>query len=279
LLTTIYSHKPSLFRSNKSLPCQFTVLVLYPIPDGTKVTISAGNEENSYADIKNNATEMTAQMARFSDLRFVGKSGRGKNFNLTITIHTSPLKEVATVNGIIKVTVDGPRDSRNPNKHLMPDPRKRCGGPLDASAFAFLAKQPRFLPPPGFPAAFNQLPPLLPARSVALYESFIAAAAMNAALRGGQASNVLPFNSPADFLAAQQQISNALLGLKKIGENVGKEKKEDQKLPSSSELPSPKFTPRATEKIKVSEVFEKFCGKRRKKLSKKFLDEFSFPKF
>jgi hypothetical protein len=56
------------------------------------------------------------QVARFSDLRFVGKSGRGKNFNLTITIHHSDYREVTVVPSVIKVTVDGPRDSRNASK-------------------------------------------------------------------------------------------------------------------------------------------------------------------
>lgn len=69
---------PSHWRSNKSLPQPFTVLILYPVPDGTKITVAAGNEENACADIKNNIAEVTQQMARFSDLRFVGKSGRGE---------------------------------------------------------------------------------------------------------------------------------------------------------------------------------------------------------
>lgn len=65
-------------RSNKSLPTPFVVIILDPIPDGTKVTVAAGNEENCCADVKNNVTEINSQIARFSDLRFVGKSGRGK---------------------------------------------------------------------------------------------------------------------------------------------------------------------------------------------------------
>uniref|UniRef100_A0A0N5A7F6 Runt domain-containing protein n=1 Tax=Parastrongyloides trichosuri TaxID=131310 RepID=A0A0N5A7F6_PARTI len=103
---------PSHWRSNKSLPTPFVVVSLRPIPDGTKVTVSAGNEENSCADLKNATAEFQQQTARFSDLRFVGKSGRGKNFNLTITIQTNP-QIIAIVTKAIKVTVDGPRDSRN----------------------------------------------------------------------------------------------------------------------------------------------------------------------
>lgn len=39
----------------------------------------------------------------------------GKNFNLTITVHSDPM-QVATVSKAIKVTVDGPRESRNKPK-------------------------------------------------------------------------------------------------------------------------------------------------------------------
>ncbi|KAE9552903.1 hypothetical protein FO519_003888 [Halicephalobus sp. NKZ332] len=120
---------PNHWRSNKSLPNPFMVLVLAPVEDGTRVTVSAGNEENCAADVKNNVTEIHQQVAKFSDLRFVGKSGRGKNFNLTITIHREGSHEVAIASSIIKVTVDGPRDSRNANKFSHPfDFRKRPMG-------------------------------------------------------------------------------------------------------------------------------------------------------
>lgn len=59
------------------MPTPFIVLALHPVPDGTKVIVAAGNEENCTADVKNNVAEFCSQMARFSDLRFVGKSGRG----------------------------------------------------------------------------------------------------------------------------------------------------------------------------------------------------------
>ncbi|EJW86733.1 runt [Wuchereria bancrofti] len=102
---------PNHWRSNKSLPLPFTVFALGPVPDGTLVTVAAGNEENCCADLRNNRTHMNGQIARFNDLRFVGKSGRGKNFHLTITIDTKPA-QIAIVGKAIKVTVDGPRDSR-----------------------------------------------------------------------------------------------------------------------------------------------------------------------
>ncbi|VDN06628.1 unnamed protein product [Thelazia callipaeda] len=110
---------PNHWRSNKSLPTPFTVFALGPVPDGTLVTVSAGNEENCCADLRNNRTQMNSQIARFNDLRFVGKSGRGKNFHLTITINTKPA-QIAIVGKAIKVTVDGPRDSRT-NKRTALD--------------------------------------------------------------------------------------------------------------------------------------------------------------
>ncbi len=69
---------PHHWRSNKSLPLAFTVIALGEVDDGTLVTVQAGNEENSCADIRNNVTCIKNQLARFSDLRFVGKSGRGE---------------------------------------------------------------------------------------------------------------------------------------------------------------------------------------------------------
>ena len=45
----------------------------------------------------------------------MGRSGRGKHFNLTITINTCPT-EVAVYPTCIKVTVDGPREPRNKSK-------------------------------------------------------------------------------------------------------------------------------------------------------------------
>ena len=54
-------------------------------------------------------------MAKFSDLRFVGRSGRGKSFTVTITISGHP-NLVATYNKAIKVTVDGPREPRTKSR-------------------------------------------------------------------------------------------------------------------------------------------------------------------
>lgn len=111
---------PSHWRSNKSLPCAFKVIALdYDIPDGTEVIIAAGNDENYNPELRNNTAVMKNGIAKFNDLRFVGRSGRGKSFSVTITIraslsHISSIPDqIATYNKAIKVTVDGPREPRS----------------------------------------------------------------------------------------------------------------------------------------------------------------------
>ncbi|KAM8871767.1 runt-related transcription factor 1 isoform 1-T1 [Synchiropus picturatus] len=102
---------PAHWRCNKTLPIAFKVVVLGDIPDGTLVTVMAGNDENYSAELRNATAAIKNQMARFNDLRFVGRSGRGKSFTLTITVFTSP-PQVATYQRAIKITVDGPREPR-----------------------------------------------------------------------------------------------------------------------------------------------------------------------
>ena len=48
------------------------------IPDGVTVTILAGNDDNFSAELRNSTAIMKNQVARFNDLRFVGRSGRGE---------------------------------------------------------------------------------------------------------------------------------------------------------------------------------------------------------
>ncbi|XP_026470551.1 segmentation protein Runt-like [Ctenocephalides felis] len=103
---------PAHWRSNKTLPASFRVVSLGDVTDGTLVTLRAGNDENFCAELRNCTAVMKNQVAKFNDLRFVGRSGRGKSFTLTITISTSP-PQVATYTKAIKVTVDGPREPRS----------------------------------------------------------------------------------------------------------------------------------------------------------------------
>nr|AWX48896.1 Runx3 [Ctenopharyngodon idella] len=113
---------PSHWRCNKTLPVAFKVVALGDVPDGTLVTVMAGNDENYSAELRNASAVMKNQVARFNDLRFVGRSGRGKSFTLTITVFTGP-PQVATYHRAIKVTVDGPRE---PRRHrVKPDEHKQ----------------------------------------------------------------------------------------------------------------------------------------------------------
>ncbi|XP_018614332.1 runt-related transcription factor 1 isoform X3 [Scleropages formosus] len=102
---------PTHWRCNKTLPIAFKVVALGDIPDGTLVTVMAGNDENYSAELRNATAAVKNQVARFNDLRFVGRSGRGKSFTLTITVFTNP-PQVATYQRAIKITVDGPREPR-----------------------------------------------------------------------------------------------------------------------------------------------------------------------
>ncbi|KAJ8939822.1 hypothetical protein NQ318_014949 [Aromia moschata] len=108
---------PTHWRSNKSLPIAFKVVSLDEVPDGTVVTLKAGNDENYCAELRNYSAVMKNQVAKFNDLRFVGRSGRGKSFTVTITISSSPWYQMATYNKAIKVTVDGPREPRTKSNY------------------------------------------------------------------------------------------------------------------------------------------------------------------
>ncbi|KAM9317011.1 runt-related transcription factor 2 isoform 4-T4 [Gastrophryne carolinensis] len=108
---------PSHWRCNKTLPVAFKVVALGEVLDGSVVTVMAGNDENYSAELRNASAVMKNQVARFNDLRFVGRSGRGKSFTLTITVFTNP-PQVATYHRAIKVTVDGPREPRRHRQKL-----------------------------------------------------------------------------------------------------------------------------------------------------------------
>ena len=69
---------PGHWRSNKTLPVAFKVIALGDVGDGTICTVKAGNDENCCAELRNATAVMKNQVAKFNDLRFVGRSGRGK---------------------------------------------------------------------------------------------------------------------------------------------------------------------------------------------------------
>lgn len=61
------------------------MVALGEIPDGTLVTVMAGNDENYSAELRNATAAIKNQVARFNDLRFVGRSGRGTQIKHTNT--------------------------------------------------------------------------------------------------------------------------------------------------------------------------------------------------
>ncbi|KAM9726324.1 runt-related transcription factor 2 [Menidia menidia] len=115
------SSLPQHWRCNKTLPRAFTVVALgNDVPDGVVVTVMAGNDDNNNAELRNATTTMKQGCAHFNDLRFVGRSGRGKSFTLSINVMTSP-PQIATLHRAIKITVDGPRlPRRQRQKELKP---------------------------------------------------------------------------------------------------------------------------------------------------------------
>lgn len=86
----VCSALPTHWRSNKTLPVAFKVIMLDEISDGTVVNIRAGNDENYCGELRNCTAIFKNQVAKFNDLRFVGRSGRGKS---TVTFSISPSKE------------------------------------------------------------------------------------------------------------------------------------------------------------------------------------------
>ncbi|EAT41317.1 AAEL007036-PA [Aedes aegypti] len=78
---------PNHWRSNKTLPVAFKVVALGDVGDGTMVTVMAGNDENFCGELRNCTAIMKNQVAKFNDLRFVGRSGRGEwNFSSSIYV-------------------------------------------------------------------------------------------------------------------------------------------------------------------------------------------------
>ena len=69
---------PGHWRSNKSLPTSFRVVALNEVKDGTTVNVRVGNDDNFCGELRNNTAAMKGQVAKFNDLRFVGRSGRGR---------------------------------------------------------------------------------------------------------------------------------------------------------------------------------------------------------
>ena len=108
------THLPECWRARKHLENPFRVLFKHAcVPDGTRVVVSAFNNNNPDAEVRNNIALVRNGMAVFGDLRFVGKSGRGAKFHVLIRAETQPRHIVAIYRDAIKITVDGPRAPRS----------------------------------------------------------------------------------------------------------------------------------------------------------------------
>ncbi|KNC73573.1 hypothetical protein SARC_13870, partial [Sphaeroforma arctica JP610] len=81
------------------------VYALCIVPDGTECTVHAQNEEALFSEMKNNSATIVNGVATFEDLRFVGRSGRGKTLTVTVKILTHP-PMTAQLFDHIKITVD-----------------------------------------------------------------------------------------------------------------------------------------------------------------------------
>ena len=68
---------PVHWRSNKALPQMFRVYSLKPIADGTEVAVTTVNDMGQNCDVKNGTARFQHNVAKFVDMRFNGKSGRG----------------------------------------------------------------------------------------------------------------------------------------------------------------------------------------------------------
>lgn len=84
---------PPHWRSNKTLPVAFKVVALGDVGDGTVVTVRAGNDENYCAELRNSTAVMKNQVAKFNDLRFVGRSGRGKYLPTYLDVYLCSVAE------------------------------------------------------------------------------------------------------------------------------------------------------------------------------------------
>ncbi|UMM11364.1 hypothetical protein L5515_000688 [Caenorhabditis briggsae] len=156
----LYTALPKHWRSNKSFQEPFYVVLLTPVPDNTEVSIWAGNDEKPCEEVRNEKAKVHRQVAKFNDLRFVGRSGRGRKFHLTIVIHSSPMM-VATVKNVIKVTVDGPRDARIPKPSGCTKRQEQQQTPTIFPCDILQSSTPSMpmIPPPWWTLAPN-LPPL-----------------------------------------------------------------------------------------------------------------------
>ncbi|XP_029568435.1 runt-related transcription factor 3-like [Salmo trutta] len=159
----LVSSLPAHWRCNKTLPRAFTVVALGDVSDGVLVTVMAGNDENCSAELRNATTLMTSRTARFNDLRFVGRSGRGHRQKLEVGPKTGlfriamPMQSLRPLNNITNPPTRGVCDLAAGFDRPFPPLSSFSSTPrMHFSSFPYSVTPP---PPPYLPPPFPTLPP------------------------------------------------------------------------------------------------------------------------
>ena len=93
---------PTHWRANKTLPNVFRVVALGgDVRDGTRVIVAAGNDENYCGELRNGVAYMLSGVATFTDMRFIGRSGRGKQLCNTRVMGLSSSEDRMIVAGVV----------------------------------------------------------------------------------------------------------------------------------------------------------------------------------
>ncbi|XP_070260482.1 runt-related transcription factor 3 isoform X2 [Myotis yumanensis] len=129
---------PSHWRCNKTLPVAFKVVALGDVPDGTVVTVMAGNDENYSAELRNASAVMKNQVARFNDLRFVGRSGRGHRQKLEDQTKAFPDRfgDLDRVRMRVTPSMPSPRGSLSTTSHFNSQAQTPIQGTSELNPFS-----------------------------------------------------------------------------------------------------------------------------------------------
>nr|XP_021518147.1 runt-related transcription factor 3 isoform X2 [Meriones unguiculatus] len=126
---------PSHWRCNKTLPVAFKVVALGDVPDGTVVTVMAGNDENYSAELRNASAVMKNQVARFNDLRFVGRSGRGHRQKIEDQTKAFP-DRFGDLRMRVTPSTPSPRGSLSTTSHFSSQAQTPIQGSSDLNPFS-----------------------------------------------------------------------------------------------------------------------------------------------
>ncbi|XP_054114910.1 runt-related transcription factor 3 isoform X2 [Callithrix jacchus] len=148
---------PSHWRCNKTLPVAFKVVAMGDVPDGTVVTVMAGNDENYSAELRNASAVMKNQVARFNDLRFVGRSGRGHRQKLEDQTKAFPDRfgDLERLRMRVTPSTPSPRGSLSTTSHFSSQPQTPIQGTSELNPFS---------DPRQFDRSFPTLPALTESR-------------------------------------------------------------------------------------------------------------------